>query len=291
MKTKFYWVALLASAAMIAQAKAGGHHGGGGGGGFAMAANPAPAHAAAPAFHSASRSNFGGGRYIAPGTRASSYYGTFRQPRFVAADRTFARSRQFTTGTANRRLDGSRTVNGRETRLTRNGNDSRNRFQNRSSNVGRERVFARHSADWHRDWDRRRDHWWRGHRCHFVNGVWFIYDTGFYPYDYWYPYGYGGYYASDYYPYDYDPGIYESSGSDYYGQGAYGSSDPYADSVATVQEQLARQGYYRGEIDGIFGLDTHRAVVRYQSDHGLRMTGHLNADTRRALGLPRVASN
>ena len=32
MKTKFYWVALLASAAMIAQAKAGGHYGGGGGG-------------------------------------------------------------------------------------------------------------------------------------------------------------------------------------------------------------------------------------------------------------------
>src|SRR5205823_5104988 len=43
MKTKFYWVALLASAAMIAQAKAGGHHGGGGGAGFAMA-RPAPAH-------------------------------------------------------------------------------------------------------------------------------------------------------------------------------------------------------------------------------------------------------
>src|SRR6202030_2352498 len=32
MKTKFYWLALLASAAMIAQANAGGHGGGGGGG-------------------------------------------------------------------------------------------------------------------------------------------------------------------------------------------------------------------------------------------------------------------
>src|SRR5207248_1835396 len=70
MKTKFYWVALLASAAMIAQAKAGGHYGGGGG--FAMAAHPAPAHAAAPAFNSTPRGNFGGGRYIAPGTRFSS---------------------------------------------------------------------------------------------------------------------------------------------------------------------------------------------------------------------------
>ena len=84
MKTKFYWVALLASAAMIAQAKAGGHYGGGGG--FAMAAHPAPAHAAAPAFNSAPRGNFGGGRYIAPGTRFSSSNAptAFRQPRFVA---------------------------------------------------------------------------------------------------------------------------------------------------------------------------------------------------------------
>src|SRR5437764_13593782 len=227
MKTKFYWVALLASAALIAQAKAGGHHGGGGGGGFAMAAQPAPAHAAAPAFHSAPRGNFGGGRYMAPVTRFSSYQAptAFRQPRFVPADRTFARSRQFTTGTANRRFDGSRTINGRETRLTRNGNDSSNRFENRGLNVGRERVFARRSADWHRDWDRRRDHWWHGHRCHFVNGFWFIYDTGFYPYDYWYPYGYGyGYYGSAYYPYDYDAGVYEGDGADYSSQGAYRSS-------------------------------------------------------------------
>src|SRR5437763_14942460 len=156
MKTKFYWVALLASAAMIAQAKAGGHHGGGGGAGFAMA-RPAPAHAAAPEFHSAPRGNFGGRRYMAPVTRFSSYQAptAFRQQRFADSDRTF--SRQFPTGTATRRFEGPRTVNGRETRLTRNGNDSRNRFENRGSNVGREHVFARRSADWHRDWDRRHD--------------------------------------------------------------------------------------------------------------------------------------
>src|SRR5256885_11829770 len=231
MKTKFYWVALLASAAMIAQAKAGGHHGGGGGGGFDMAAaHSAPAHAAAPALRSVPRGNFGGGRYIAPGSRFSSDHGpaTFRQPRLAGSDRTFARSRQFATGTANRRFEGSRTVIGRETRLTRNGNDFRNRFQNRGLNIGREHVFARRTADWHRDWNRSRDHWWHGHRCHFVNGFWFIYDTGFYPYDYWYPYSYGyGYYGFAYYPYDYDPGVYEGGEADYYGQGAYGSSVEY----------------------------------------------------------------
>ena len=284
MKTKFYWVALLASAAMIAQAKAGGHHGGGGSGGVAMAAHSAPAHAAAPA--SAPRGDFGGRHYMTPVTRAYQVPTTFRQQRLGGSDRTF--SRQFPTGTATRRFDGSRTVNGRETHLIRNRNDSRNRFQNRGLNAGREHVFARRSADWHRDWDRRHDHWWHGHRCHFVNGFWFIYDTGFYPYDYWYPYGYG-YYAPDHYPYDYDPGVYEG---DYYGQGAYGSSEQYADSmVATVQEQLARQGYYRGEIDRVFGAETRRAIMRYQGDHGLRVTGSLNPDTVRALGLPRMASN
>jgi len=295
MKTKFYWVALLASAAMIAQANAGGYYGGGGGAGFAMAAHPVPVHATAPAFQSAPRGNFGGGRYIAPGARFSSYQAptAFRQPRLVAADRTFARGRQLATGPTNRRFDGSRTTNSRETRITRNGNDFRNRFQNRASNVAREHVFARRSADWHRDWDRRSDHWWHGHRCHFVNGFWFIYDTGFYPSDYWYPYGYGyGYYGSAYYPYDYDAGVYEGDGADYSSEGAYRSSVPYTDStVAAVQEQLAQQGYYRGGIDGIFGAETRRAVVRYQSDQGLHVTGNLNADTLRALGLQRVASN
>ena len=74
MKTKFYWVALLASAAMIAQAKAGGHHGGGGGmgGGFA-AARPAPAPGGAgSSYHSMPMRNFGGGRMIYPGQQFSS---------------------------------------------------------------------------------------------------------------------------------------------------------------------------------------------------------------------------
>jgi hypothetical protein len=230
---------------------------------------------------------------MAPGTRFSLYNAStaFRQPRFVPADRTFTGSRQFTTARPSRRGEGSRTVIGQQTRFTRNGNDLRDRFQKRSLEVGREHVFARRTADWHRDWDRRGDHWWHGHRCHFVNGFWFIYDTGFYPYDYWNPYGYG-YYGSAYYPYNYAPGVYEDGNADYYGQGAYGSSEEYADSTVTaIQEQLAQQGYYRGEIDGIFGAETRRAIVRYQSDQGLRATGNLNEDTLQALGLRRVASD
>lgn len=292
MKTKFYWVALLASAALIAQAKAGGHHGGGGGGSFAASPHAgAPAHVAAPAFHSAPGGNFGGGRFMGPGQRFSSYHApmAFRQQRFGGSDRAFARSPQFATGTANRRFDAPRTLNHRESRLTRNGNDSGNRFENRGSNAAGDHVFARRTADWHRDWDRHHDQWWHGHRCRFVNGEWFIFDVGFYPYDYWYPYGYPyDEYAYDYYPYGYDAGTYQ----DYSSQGAYDSLDQSADStVAAAREQLARQGYYRGEIDGIFGRETRRAIIRYQSDHGLRVTGRLNLDTLDALALPRVASN
>lgn len=281
MKTKFYWVALLASAALIAQAKAGGHHGGGGEGSFAAPAHVgAPAHVAAPAFQSAPRGNFGGARFMAPGQRFSSI--GMRSPN------SFRQQRTIGSNAAGRRFDGPRTFNPRASRLARNGNDSRNRFENRGSNVGRERLFARRTADWHRDWDRRHDHWWHGHRCHFVNGYWFIYDTGFYPYDYGYPYDY---YAYDYYPYEYDPGVYEG-GADYYGEDVYASSEQYADStVAAAQEQLAREGYYRGEIDGIFGAATRRAVMRYQRGHGLRVTGQLTMGTLRDLGLPRVASH
>jgi Putative peptidoglycan binding domain len=297
MKTKFYWVALLASAALIAQANAGGHHGGGGGG-FAGGGHAAPGGGGPRASSFGPRGNFGGGRFMGPGPRFSSYRApmAFHQQRFGGPDRAFGRSRQFGTGMANRRFDASRTFSQRENRFTRNGRDFGNRFENRSSNAARQHLFARRSADWHRDWDRGRDHWWHGHRCRFVDGAWFIYDTGFYPYDYWYPYGYPyGYpydgYGYDYYPYGYNAGVYEGD-IDYYNQGAYDSSDQSTDSTtASAQEQLAEQGYYGGEIDGIFGPETRRAIMRYQSEHGLSVTGRLNVDTFRALGLPRVASN
>jgi hypothetical protein len=144
-------------------------------------------------------------------------------------------------------------------------------------------VFARRTASWHPDWDRHRDHFWNGHRCRFVNGEWFIYDMGFYPYDYGYPY--------DYYPHAYDPGMYEDEAADY-SHGAYDSADQVTDStVADAQTQLARQGYYRGEIDGILGPETRRTIMRYQRDRGLRVTGNLNVDTLHALESPRVGSN
>src|SRR6266404_2501145 len=224
MKTKFYWVALLASAALIAQAKAGGHNGGGGGG-FAGGGHAAPGGGGPRASAFAPRGNFGGGRFMAPGPRFYSYHAPMvYNQRFSGSDRAFGRDRQFTTGTASRRFDTPRMFNQRENRFTRNGRDLGNRFDSRGSNFARDHVFTRRSADWHRDWDRGHAHWWHGHRCRFVNGEWFIYDFGFDPYNYWYPYGYpyDGY-ANNYYPYGYDAGVYERD-ADYYNQGLYESS-------------------------------------------------------------------
>ncbi len=157
-------------------------------------------------------------------------------------------------------------------------------------------MFARRSADWHPDWDRHSDHWWNGHCCRFINGFWVIFDLGFYP---WWPYGYPyyGYYPYNYYPsnyyypsdnysYGYDPGAYDNGDGGYYGSGAYDSSDQYTDrTIADVQTQLAREGYYRGDIDGVLGPETRRAIVSFQSDHGLRVTGNLTRETLSTLGL------
>jgi hypothetical protein len=188
--------------------------------------------------------------------------------------------------------------------------NSGSRFNNRGFNGtgANNHVFARRSADWHRGWDHGHDHWWNGHRCRFVNGSWFIFDLGFFPgfgwpyyaYDYgypYYPYGYGGY---GYGAYGYDPGVYDQSNyydqggynyndqSDYYDQGGNGSASydqATAVTVAEVQDQLATAGYYHGQIDGVLGPETRHALLRYQSDKGLGVTGSLTMETRRSLGL------
>ena len=131
---------------------------------------------------------------------------------------------------------------------------------------------------------------WHGHHCRFINGSWVIFDFGFYP---WWSYGYG--YPYDYYyPYGYyNQGYYDPYGygdDQYYDQNDYSSDQSTGSTVAAAQERLAREGYYRGEIDGVIGSATRRAVARYQGDHGLPVTGALTAETLAALRLRQVAS-
>ena len=60
--------------------------------------------------------------------------------------------------------------------------------------------------------------------------------------------------------------------------------------MAAVQQRLAREGYYRGQIDCVFGPETRAAIAQFQSNHGLRVTGALTNETLAALGLRSVAS-
>jgi len=118
-------------------------------------------------------------------------------------------------------------------------------------------------------------HWsnnWNWHHHHHDHDVVFISDFGFpfwgwwgYPYYYSYPYGYPyGYYGSGYYV---DPGYGYGYGNGYDNGYAYGYGNHYDAKVAELQRRLTNAGYYRGEIDGIFGPRTQYALKAYRHDH------------------------
>lgn len=55
--------------------------------------------------------------------------------------------------------------------------------------------------------------------------------------------------------------------------------------VESVQQKLKDQGFYYGEITGKKDTDTTAAIRRYQIRNGLQITGEINAETQRSLGL------
>jgi peptidoglycan hydrolase-like protein with peptidoglycan-binding domain len=63
-------------------------------------------------------------------------------------------------------------------------------------------------------------------------------------------------------------------------------STAWADpAVESAQQKLKDDGFYYGEINGKKDADTTAAIRRYQIRNGLQITGELNAETQRALGL------
>jgi hypothetical protein len=136
--------------------------------------------------------------------------------------------------------------------------------------TSRGRVVAQQT----RNWDRGRDHFWHGHRCHWHNNSWVIIDPWFYPWGYgWggYPYGAYSYYDDGYAPDEYSQSEYDN-----------GSGDS---SVTQVQAALARAGYYHGAIDGSVGPATRNALRRFQRDRGLEANGQIDRPVIAALRL------
>jgi hypothetical protein len=315
MKIKFYWVALLASAALIGQAQAGGNHGGGGGfGGGAFSggghvsggggrAGPVAGgfqgsgfHAAAPAFGGARRSfgvgargggvGFGIARYSAnearPLYRRPIYYDG-RVGRSVTPSpgvRTAA-SRPLNRFSSPRNAVGQRPAAAFNRAAIASAVRSPGTTAHRGLNGRTDHIAERHNGNWwHRDWDRRHAHFFNNRFFVFDNGFWCGLDDGFFPWDYL------PYYAGDYYPYDYYTDVQPDNNT------APANGAPLPDpTVEATQERLAQLGYYNSPVDGIFGPTTRDAVAKYQIDNQLDVTGSLSPDTLQSLGVPPGANS
>jgi peptidoglycan hydrolase-like protein with peptidoglycan-binding domain len=46
-----------------------------------------------------------------------------------------------------------------------------------------------------------------------------------------------------------------------------------AQTTRAIQRELKQAGYYSGPADGVANLSTHAAIMAYESDHGLTLTG------------------
>ncbi len=316
MKTKFL-VAVLASAAMIVQVKAGGARGGAGGarGGavaHAGAAARAPVRAGGiSSFRPMPARGFGGGtnyprqRYSSFGMR-SYRPNQFRQSSIYPNRVTFTRSGPYTAATirqpnqSNRfpRFANYRNPAGTSVWNQRNsGNQFRNgnNFRNANNHLRRDwqkHVFGSRSGDWHRDWDRHSDHWWNGHRCCFINGSWVIFSSGFDP---WWPYAwyppdylangspYSGYnypYSGydDPYSYDYQPGYYDSG--DYQGQ-TYYDQNSYPDQSQAYYDASVYQTEVDPDQNGYQDYSNYRTVAAAQER--LAREGYYRGETDGAL--------
>ena len=305
----------ITSVALSPIARAAGHGGGGfagggghlGGGGFHGGGFSGVGHATGGVGARGGGVGFGGMR--GGGFRAAPY--RYGGTHFVG------RSLGGPTGAFRYYNGGSRTSAARTYQFSGRGNQSmksyagRNatvaRQQNRSASLTRQnmrtsnaqssaavrramanhRVFARHDGNWHHDWDRHHAHFDHGHVFVFTDGFWW----GLYPWDY-YPYDAYGSYPSDYYGYPYGYNDYPYDSYDYTTQDPYSYYKGYAGPaqssngvVSSVQSQLAKRGYYRGEIDGVLGDQTEAAIARYQEDSDLSVTGVVTTATLQSLGL------
>lgn len=93
-----------------------------------------------------------------------------------------------------------------------------------------------------------------------------------------------------------DVGVVESAvrGWDRYGRTPFFHSrilkltTPYlrGSDVFAVQRKLKEAGFAPGQIDGIYGKKTERAVKRFQKDRGLKPDGIVGKRTYIALGIP-----
>ena len=57
------------------------------------------------------------------------------------------------------------------------------------------------------------------------------------------------------------------------------------ETVRDIQKKLKRWGYFNGNIDGIFGLQTYESVLDFQEKNNLKVDGIVGEQTLNALGI------
>lgn len=60
---------------------------------------------------------------------------------------------------------------------------------------------------------------------------------------------------------------------------------PVAGTAVNVQRALKARGYYGGAIDGLIGPRSRAAIRAYQADHGIPVTGVIDAPLLRSLAV------
>lgn len=58
-----------------------------------------------------------------------------------------------------------------------------------------------------------------------------------------------------------------------------------SEEVKQIQKKLKNWGYYEGQIDGIFGSETKKAVITFQKKNGLTADGIAGKNTLAAMGI------
>lgn len=71
----------------------------------------------------------------------------------------------------------------------------------------------------------------------------------------------------------------ERAGAASYKKGSTGSM------VSQIQTVLKTQGFYGGNVDGVFGSGTEKALKGFQREYGLEADGKAGAETLKAMGL------
>jgi len=148
-----------------------------------------------------------------------------------------------------------------------------------SDRFDRDRYVRRnehHSRDWYRNngWTYDTGYWQRYHRHRYYND-----SLGLVIFDATAPYTYSYPYDTYSYPYVYPSEEYIEPQVTYY------DSSADLNTLLAVQEELAREGYYHGAIDGIIGPGTLSAIIAYQEDFGLPVTGRIDTPLLQSMQL------